>query len=75
MTLMTSDGPCDLFGPVVAENSEVLGSNHQQGRMFVMKVAHIPFFKRFKGLECAVLSTYGTVHYKEPSKSSDKSRT
>ena len=48
------------FVPVVARNSEVLGSN--PSRSDICHRAYIQCSKLFKGLECAVLSG-GTVHY------------
>ena len=50
---MTKAGLDVSFGPIVARDSEVLGSNPGRGRIFVLGVVHIQFAKLFKGPECA----------------------
>ena len=62
----------DSFDPVIARNSDILGSNIPR-RIFVIESVYIQCSKLFKNMYCAVLSMV-IVHYKEPLKSFDKSK-
>ena len=59
-------GPDGSFGPVVAQNSEVLVSNPTGSDVCYRGCA-------YSARNCSKAWRYGTVHYEEPSKSFDKS--
>ena len=60
-------GPDGSFNPVLARNSEVLGSNPDRACACTVHVQAV----QIHGVYSAA---YGSVHYKEPLKSFDRSR-